>query len=230
MFPNTIRNFIPKVKIKSVLEGGTPLFSAMLLPQVVCTLLMCNQVVDGWSPVIFTFVLTPGIPDQFSLHDITPQGRGAGVAGTSFIYTEGFFPQTRGSDVRPGWSSPHHDLLGLWFPEVSLSTPLIWNLSKQHPQAEARVMYSLLYTLHRDSPLLSFFLKSTSGLFSRTASLQLPGTLRHKIRTKRIHLECLAFPFLHQGEGSSFILHIVSTHEADWDSSSSNCNGYLLGY
>lgn len=26
-----------------------------------CTLIMCNQLVDGWSPIIFHFVLTPGI-------------------------------------------------------------------------------------------------------------------------------------------------------------------------
>lgn len=205
MFLNIIRKFMLKVKIKSVLEGGTPLlFRAMLLPQVVCTLLMCNQVVDGWSPVIFTFVLTPGIPDQFSLHDISHK---AGCCQHLLYLHRRVLPTNLGFRCEVRLELPTPWLVRI---VVSLSTPWIWNLSKQHPQGEARMMYSLLYIPPpltpppRDSPLLSFFLNSTSGLFSKTTFLQLPGTLRHKIRTK-LTLQCLAFLYLHQGEGSSFI-------------------------
>lgn len=68
-----------------------------------CTLIMCNQLVDGWSPIIFHFVLTPGIspcvPPTTSA-SVTQATVGC-VTSISFIYTEGFFLEAWDLDGRP---------------------------------------------------------------------------------------------------------------------------------
>lgn len=62
MFLNTIRKFTLKVKLKYwlVLQGSTPPLFAVS-HKWVCIPLLCHQGVNGWSPVILYFVLTPGI-------------------------------------------------------------------------------------------------------------------------------------------------------------------------
>lgn len=193
---------------------------------------LCLYATRWWTagpPVIFTFVLTPGIPRRIQppWHKATRQG-----CCWHLLYL-------RRRVLRTNLGFRCEDRLEFptpWLVRIVVSRGFpqhTSDLESEQTESTGWGQNDVQPSVHPPQrlPTLVLFLKYTSDLFSKTTFLQLPGTWRHKTRTKLIHLECLAFLYLYPGEGSSFIVHIISTHKVDIIStSSSNCNGYLLGY